>query len=68
MKVGPLAEFTRETNQRQKIDDNVMSANCDVIVIFPIYGQFGAIRKPYSRFIVCKTYILINSNLLYYKN
>ena len=23
-----------------------MSTNCDIIVIFPIYGQFGAIRKP----------------------
>ena len=39
-----------------------MSENCDVIVIFPIYGQFGAIRKPDSVRIVWKTYI--NSNLL----
>ena len=23
-----------------------MQENCDDIVIFPIYGQFGAIRKP----------------------
>ena len=23
-----------------------MSANCDVTVIFPIYGQFGVILKP----------------------
>ena len=44
-----------------------MSANCDVIVIFPIYSQFGAIRKPDSEHIVCKTYIFINSNLLSYK-
>ena len=36
-----------------------MSANCDVIVIFPIYGQFGAIPKPNSGHIVCKTYIFI---------
>ena len=42
--------------------------NCDVIVIFQIYGQFGAIRKPDSRSIVCKTYIFINSNLSSYKN
>ena len=40
-----------------------MSANCDVIVIFPIYGQFGAIRKPVSECIVYKTYIFTNSNL-----
>ena len=41
-----------------------MSANCDVIIIFPIYGQFGAIRTPDSEHIVCKTYILISSNLI----
>ena len=34
-----------------------MSENCDVIVIFPIYGQFSVIRKPYSGCIVYKTYI-----------
>ena len=45
-----------------------MSANFDVIVIFMIYGQFGAIRKPDSGRIVCKTYIFINSNILFYKN
>ena len=45
-----------------------MSENCDVFAIFPIYGQFEAIRKPDSRCIVCKTYIFINSNLLSYKN
>ena len=45
-----------------------MSAKCDVIVDFPIYGQFGAIRKPDSGRIVCKTYMFINSNLLSYKN
>ena len=45
-----------------------MSTICDVIVIFPIYDQFGRIRKPESGRIVCKTYIFINSNLLSYKN
>ena len=45
-----------------------MSENCNIIAIFPIYGQFGAIRKPDSGRIVCKTYIFINSNLLSYKN
>ena len=45
-----------------------MLANYDVIIIFPIYGQFGAIWKPDSRCIVCKTYIFINSKLLSYKN
>ena len=55
--------LTRETKQRQKkFDDDVMSTDCDVIVIFPIYDQFEAIRKPDSGRIVCKTYIFINKN------
>ena len=40
-----------------------MSENCGAIAIVPIYGQFGAIRKPDSGRIVCKTYISNNSNL-----
>ena len=44
-----------------------MLANCDFIVIFPIYGQFGAIWKPDSGRIVCKIYVFIKSNLLSYK-
>ena len=40
-----------------------MSENCDVIFIFPIYGQFRAIRKPDSGRIVYKANIFINSNL-----
>ena len=45
-----------------------MSANCNVIVIFPNYGQFRAIRKLDSGRIVCKTYIFIKSNILSSKN
>ena len=45
-----------------------MSVNCDVTAIFSFHGQFGAIRKPDSGRIVCKTYIFINSNLSSYKN
>ena len=45
-----------------------MLENSDAIVIFPIYGQYGAIRKPDARRIVCKTYVFINNNLLSYKN
>ena len=44
----------------KKFGQDVMS---DVIVIFPIYGQFGDFRKPDSGRIVCKIYIFINSNL-----
>ena len=41
-----------------------MSANCDVVVFFPIYGEFSAIRKPDSGCMAYKTYIFINNNLL----
>ena len=36
----------RNTATSKKFDDDVMSANCDVIFIFPNQEQFGAIRKP----------------------
>ena len=69
MKLGPVTKLDKRNKiTSKKFDDDVMSANSDVIVIFPIYGQFGAIRKPDSGRIVCKTYIFINSNLLSYKN
>ena len=38
----------------KKFDDDVMSRKCDVIIIFPIYVQFGAIRELDSRRIVWK--------------
>ena len=32
--------------QKKKIyDDNVMLANCNIVVIFPTYGQFGTLWK-----------------------
>ena len=69
MKLGPVTKIgKRNKTTSKKFDDNVMSENCDVIAIFPIYGQFGAIRKPDSGRIVCRTYIFLNSNLLSYKN
>ena len=55
-------------NNIKKIDDDFMSTNCNVIVIFPSYGQFKAIWKPDCRCIVCNAYLFINSNLLFYKN
>ena len=45
-----------------------MSANCDVIVIFLINGQFGAIRKPDFERIACKCWIFININLILKKS
>ena len=42
-----------------------MPENSDVIAIFPIYGQFGAICKSESGRIVYKTRFFIYSNLLF---
>ena len=69
MKLGPVTKLDkRNKTTSKKFDDEVISENCGVIAIFPIYGQFGAIRKPDSGCIVCKTYIFIKSDLLSYKN
>ena len=69
MKLGPVTKLhKRNKTTSKKFDDDVMSGNYDVIVISPIYDQFGAIWKPDSQHVVCKTYVFINSNLLSYKN
>ena len=69
MKLGSETKLKKKNKTTsKKIDDDVMSENCDVIVISPIWGQFGAIWKPDSGRIVYKTYIFINSNLSSYKN
>ena len=39
IKLGPVTKLgKRNKATSKKFDDDVMSANCDVIVIFPIYG------------------------------
>ena len=38
-KLGPVTEINmRNKTTSKKFEDDVMSANCDAIVIFPIYG------------------------------
>ena len=69
MKLAPVTELDMSKKATlQKFDDYVIPVNCDVIVIFTIYDQFGANRKPDSGRMVCKTYIFIKSNFLSYKN
>ena len=64
MKLRPVTKLDkRNKTTSKKFDDDVMSKNCDVIVIFPIYGQFGAIRKSDSGRRDCKNYVFLNSNL-----
>ena len=41
MKLEPVAKINkRNTAMSKKIDNDVMSTNCDAIVIFSIYDQF----------------------------
>ena len=69
IKLGPVTKLDkRNKTTSKKIDVDVMSENCDVIVIFRIFGQFGAVRRPDSGHRVCKSYVFSNSNLLSYKN
>ena len=63
MKLKPVTKIEkRNTSTSTSFDDDVISVNCDVIIFFPIYGQFGAIREPDSGRMVCKTYNFINSD------
>ena len=55
IKLGPLAKLNKRNKTSQKLHNDVMSINCDVIIIFLIYGQFGAIRKSDSGRMVCNT-------------
>ena len=69
LKLGPVSKLDkRNKTTSKKFDDDAMSANCNVILIFQIYGQFGAIQNLDSGRIVFKTYIFIKSNLLSYTN
>ena len=64
MKLGPITKrVERNMAMSKKIEDDVISTNCCAIVIFPIYGQFGATWKQDFVRMICKTYIFINSNL-----
>ena len=69
MKLGPVTKLNkRNKTTSKKFDDAVMLGSCDVIVIFWIFGQFGAVWWPDSGHRVCKSYLFSNSNLLSYKN
>ena len=47
MKLGLLTKLDKgNASTSKKIDDDVMSANCDAIVFFPIYGQFEDNLQP----------------------
>ena len=70
MKLGAETKLGkgRTKTSKKKISDEVMSTNYDVIVIFPIYNRFGAIRKPDFERIVYKSSFFFNSGLSFTKN
>ena len=42
MKLEKLNKLGKRNKTTSKNGNDIISANCDVIVNFPIYGQFGA--------------------------
>ena len=55
-KLGPVAKLDKKNKTKsKKFGNDVITSNCYVIVILPIYCQFGAIRKPDSGRIICKS-------------
>ena len=69
MKFGPVTKLDKTNKVTPTIFEvDIMSENCDIIVIFWIFGQFGEVSRPDSGHRVCKSYLFSNSNLLSYKN
>ena len=69
MKLGSVTKLDkRNKTLSKKFDEDVISENYDVIVIFSIYSRFVAIPKPDFGRMVCKIYIFSNGNLLFYIN
>ena len=49
MKLTPVAKLDKRNKATsKKIDDDAMLKNCDVVVIFQIFSQFGGVRRPDS--------------------
>ena len=60
MKLGLVTKLDkRNTGTLKKYDDDDMSTNCNVVVVF----RFTAFQSRIAR-LVCKIYIFINRNLL----
>ena len=51
MKLGAVTKLdnrnkttSKKKKKKKKIDDDAIPTNCDAIIIFRIYGQFGSIQ------------------------
>ena len=61
MKPRPVTKLDkRNITTSNKFDDDVMSENCNVIVIFRIFDQFEAVWRPDSGHRVCRSYAYKN--------
>ena len=62
MNFGSVTKIDKRNTEtlKKSLTMALITTNCDVIVIFSIYGQFGAIQRPDSESMVCNTYIFIN--------
>ena len=45
MKLGPVTKLDKRSKTSEKFDVDVMSENCDIIVISRCFGQFGAVWR-----------------------
>ena len=56
MKPRPATKLDKRNKTRsKKFDFDMMSENCDVIVIFRIFSQFGAVQRLDFGHRVCKS-------------
>ena len=67
MKLGPVRNLD-ERNKAKKLMMISCQKSCNIIVIFPIYGHFGVIRKLNNERIFYKFYVFINSKILSYND
>ena len=66
MKIGIVTKIDNKNTTTSKLtDDEIVSANYDVIIVSSTDGWFGAIRNPESG---DNFYIFINNKLLPHKN
>ena len=69
MKLGPVTKTNKRNKTTSKNDNDVISENYDVIVIFFFnFELIGAFQNLDSECRVFKSYVSINSNLLSFKN
>ena len=55
IKLGSVTKIDKKNRTTSKnFDVDVMSENCDVMVVFRIFGQFGAILMPDSEQTICE--------------